>query len=141
MDLEKHKNEIRRLVADAPDEPTYCEFKEKLSYATKKEKGELVKDVASFANIDLDTLGGYGYVIFGVSNEGHVVGIKDLAGDPSSDTRKIVNGSLGRPVAFEYLTCEVDDKSDGRKKVNAIVVPHSRRRPHVASREIKEQQG
>lgn len=141
VNLEKHRDEIRRLVADAPDEPTYCEFKEQLSYTTQKEKGKLVKDVSSFANADLKTLGGYGYLIFGVSNEGEVVGIKDLVGDPSSDTRKIVNIHLGRPVNFEYLTCEVDDKAGGRKKVAAIVVPDSRRRPHVASKEIKEQQG
>jgi hypothetical protein len=51
LDIERCRNEIRRLVAEAPDEPTYCEFKQVLSYATKKEKGELVKDVSSFANV------------------------------------------------------------------------------------------
>src|SRR5918999_7289 len=78
LDTDKHRGEIRRLVAEAPDEPTYCEFKEKLSYATPKEKGELVKDVSSFANADLEALGGYGYIIFGVSNDGEVVGLKGL---------------------------------------------------------------
>ncbi len=138
MDTDKHREEIRRLVAEAPDEPTYCEFKQTLSYASKKEKGELVKDVSSFANADLEALGGYGYIIFGVSNDGQVVGIGNLVGDPPSDTRKIVNGYLDRSILFEYLTCEVDHKAGGTKQVAAIVVPDSRRRPHVASREIKE---
>jgi hypothetical protein len=141
MDLEKHRKEIRQLVTQAPEEPTYCEFKEKLSYGTKKEKGELVKDVSSFGNIDLEALGGFGYLIFGVSNKGDVVGTEDPAGDPPSDTRKIVNGHLSRPVHFEYITCDVDDKAGSRKKVAAIVVPSSSRRPHVIPREIKEQQG
>jgi hypothetical protein len=126
------------LVAEAPDEPTYCEFKKVLSYSTKKEKGELVKDVSSFANADLEALGGYGYIVFGVSNDGHVVGIEDLAGDPPSAIRQVVNGYLDRPVVFEYVTCEVDDKSGGSQRVAAIIVPDSRRRPHVVSKEIKE---
>ena len=40
LDADRHREEIRRLVTAAPDEPTYCEFKKKLSYATPKEKGE-----------------------------------------------------------------------------------------------------
>jgi Putative DNA-binding domain len=70
LDISRHRGEIRRLVAEEHDEPTYCEFKRILSYATKKEKGELVKDVSSFANVDLEALGGYGYLVFGVSNDG-----------------------------------------------------------------------
>ena len=85
LDVERHREEIRRLVAEAPDEPTYCEFKEKLSYAAKKEKGELVKDVSSFANADLEALGGYGYIVFGVSNDGRVVGVGNISGDPPSE--------------------------------------------------------
>lgn len=138
LDIESHRENIRRLVAEAPDEPTYCEFKEKLAHTTKKEKGELVKDVSSFANADLEVLGGQGYIIFGVANDGRVVGVEDLAGDPASQARQIVNGHLGRPVNFEYLTCEVDGKAGGKKRVAAIVVPDSRRRLHVVSREIKE---
>jgi hypothetical protein len=125
-------------VAEALDEPTYCEFKEILSYATKKEKGELVKDVSSFANADLEVLGGYGYMIFGVSNDGRVVGIGSISGDPPSDVRQIVNGHVERPVVFEYISCGVDDNAGGSKRVAAIVVSDSRRRPHVVSREIKE---
>jgi hypothetical protein len=138
LDIEKHRKQIRSLVAEAPDEPTNCEFKEKLSYATKREKGELVKDVSPFANANLEALGGYGYIIFGVSNNGRVVGVRNIAGDPPSDARQIVNGHLERPVVFEYFTCEVDDNAGGKKRVAAIVVPDSRRRPHVVSREIKE---
>jgi len=126
------------LVAEAPDEPTYCEFKKVLSYASKKEKGELVKDVSSFANADLEALGGYGYIIFGISDDGNVVGIEGLTGDPPSEIRQIVNGHLDRPIVFEYVTCEVDDESGGSQRVSAIIVPDSRRRPHVVSREIKE---
>jgi hypothetical protein len=138
LTVDKHREEIRRLVAEAPDEPTYCEFKEVLSYTTPKEKGELVKDVSSFANADLEALGGYGYIVFGVSNAGRVVGVGDLVGDPPSRIRQIINGHLGRSVVFEYLTCDVDDKVGGTKWVAAIVIPDSRRRPHVAFREIKE---
>lgn len=138
MDVERHREEIRRLVAEAPDEPTYCEFKQLLTYAIKKEKGELVKDVSSFANTDLEALGGYGYIIFGVTNDGRVMGIGTSVGDPASAIRQIVNGHLDRPVNFEYVTCEVDDKVGGKKRVAAIVVPNSKRRPHVVSKEIKE---
>jgi hypothetical protein len=138
LDADRHREEIRRLVTAAPDEPTYCEFKKKLSYATPKEKGELVKDVSSFANADLESLGGYGYIVFGISPDGRVVGVGDLSGDPPSETRKIINNHLDRPVVFEYLTCEVNDKAGDTKRVAAIVVPDSRRRPHVVSREIKE---
>jgi hypothetical protein len=60
LDVDRQREEIRRLVAEAPDEPTYCELKDELSYATKKEKGALVKDVAAFANEDLESLSGYG---------------------------------------------------------------------------------
>jgi hypothetical protein len=67
-----------------------------------------------------------------------VVGIGNISGDPPSELRQIVNGHLDRPVNFEYITCEVDDKAGGKKRVAAIVVPDSRRRPHMASREIKE---
>lgn len=141
LDDEQHRKEIRRLVAEAPDEPTYCEFKQTLLHATPKERGELVKDVSSFANADLEALGGYGYIIFGVSNGGQVVGIVDVAGDPSSAARQVINGHLGRSVGFEYLTCEVDDKAGGTKRVAAIVVPDSRRRPHVVAREIRERLG
>src|SRR5918911_5171969 len=98
MDVERHRERIRRLVTEAPDEPTYCEFKQKLSYSTKREKGELVKDVAAFASTDLESLGGYGYLVFGVSNDGRVVGVEGLAGDPPSETRQIVNGRLDRPI-------------------------------------------
>jgi hypothetical protein len=133
-----HREQIRKLVAEPPDEPTYCEFKEKLSYANKKEKGELVKDVSSFANADLEAFGGYGYMIFGVSNDGRIVGIGDVSGDPPSDARQIINDHLERAVIFEYVTCEVDDKAGGKKRVAAIVVPDSRRRPHVASKAITE---
>ena len=130
-------------MAEAPDEPTYCEFKRELGYTSKKEKGELVKDVSSFANIDLEALGGYGYLIFGVAPDGEVVGLGHLTGDPPSDLRKIVNGHLDRPIVFEYLTCEVDVKENpgGTERVAAIVVADSKRRPHVASREIKERLG
>lgn len=139
LDLDKHREEIRRLVAEAPDEPTYGEFKQTLSYATKKEKGELVKDISSFANADLEALGGYGYIVFGIANDGRVVGAEGLTGDPPSEIRQIVNGRLDQPVDFEYVTCEVDDKDGGKKRVAAVVVPDSTRRPHVTSREIKEQ--
>jgi hypothetical protein len=141
--LRDHREEIRRLVAEAPDEPTYCEFKQELGYRSKKEKGELVKDVSSFANIDLEVLGGYGYLIFGVAPSGEVVGVDDLPGDPPSELRKVVNGHLDRPILFEYLTCEVDDGGSpgGTARVAAVVVPDSRRRPHVVSRNISEQQG
>jgi len=125
-------------VAEAPDEPTYCEFKEKLSYTTKKEKGELVKDVSSFANADLEALGGYGYVVFGVSGDGRVVSIGNIAGDSPSEARQIVNNNLDRPVEFEYITCEVDNKIGGKARVAALVVPDSRRRPHMASKDITE---
>lgn len=138
LDVDRHREEIRRLVAEAPDEPTYCEFKEEFLYTTKKDKGELVKDVSSFANTDLEALGGYGYIIFGVSNDGRVVGLGSTPGDPASDTRKIVNGHLDRQIVFEYITCEVEDKVGGKKQVAAIVLPDSRRRPHVASRNITE---
>jgi len=138
LEVERHRSEIRRLVAGAPDEPTYCEFKETLSYATPKEKGELVKDVSSFANADLEVLGGYGYIVYGVSNDGRVVGITAGVGDQSSMTRQTINGYLGRSVNFEYLTCEVDDKTGSTKRVAALVIPDSTRRPHVVSREIKE---
>jgi len=138
LDIEKHREQIRSLVAEAPDEPTYCEFKKLLSYATKKEKGELVKDVSSFANADLEALGGYGYMVFGVSNDGQVVGIENTSGDSPSAVWQIVNGHLGRPVVFEYITCEVGDKTGGRKRVGALVVPDSKIRPHVVSKEIKE---
>ena len=138
LNVDKRREEISRLVTEAPDEPTYCEFKETLSYTTPKEKGELVKDVSSFANADLEALGGYGYIIFGVSNAGRVVGVEGLAGDPPSRIRQIINEHLGRSIVFEYLTCEVDDKAGGTKRIAAIVVPDSRRRPHVVSKEIKE---
>ena len=58
-----------------------------------KNNGELVKDVSSFANTDLEALGGHGYIIFGVSNGGRVVGIANSAGDPSSATRR--DGGIG----------------------------------------------
>jgi hypothetical protein len=138
LDIDKHREQIRRLVAEAPDEPTYCEFKKVLSYATPKERAELIKDVSSFANADLEVLGGYGYIVFGVSNDGGIVGIGSTSGDPASDTRQIVNSNLGRPVAFEFVTCDVDDKAGGNKRVAAIVVPDSRRRPHVVRTEIKQ---
>ena len=92
-DVQRHREQIRRLVAEVPDEPTYCEFKEALSYGTPKNNGELVKDVSSFANTDLEALGGHGYIIFGVSNGGRVVGIANSAGDPSSATRR--DGGIG----------------------------------------------
>ena len=66
------------------------------------------------------------------------MGVEGLTGDPPSEIRQIVNGHLDRPIRFEYLTCEVDGKAGSTKRVAAIVVPDSRRRPHVASREIKE---
>lgn len=141
--MRDHREEIRRLVAEAPDEPTYCEFKRELGYRSKKEKGELVKDVSSFANIDLEALGGYGYLIFGVAPTGEVVGVGNLPGDPPSELRRVINGHLDRPISFEYLTCEVDDGGSpgGTERVAAIVVPDSTRRPHVASRNISEQRG
>jgi hypothetical protein len=86
----------------------------------------------------LEALGGYGYIVFGVSDEGRIVGVEGLVGDPPSEIRQIVNVHLHRPVGFEYLTCEVDDKAGGTKRVATIVVPDSRRRPHVVSWEIKE---
>jgi Schlafen, AlbA_2 len=138
LDIDEHREQIRRLVAEAPDEPTYCEFKLELSYALRKEKAELIKDVSSFATADLEVLGGHGYIIFGISNDGQVVGIESTSGDPASEARQIVNGYLDRAVMFEYITCQVDDKVGGRKRVAAIVVPDSRRRPHMVSREIKE---
>ena len=54
LDIDKHRDQIRRLVAEAPDEPAHCEFKKVLSYATPKEKAELIKDVSAFANADLE---------------------------------------------------------------------------------------
>ena len=138
LDVDRHREVIRHLVAEAPDEPTYCEFKQELSYASKKDKGELVKGVAAFANVALESLGGHGYIIFGVSKEGRVVDVEGFGGDPPSEIRQIVNGHLDRSVDFEYLTCEVDDKAGGKKQVAAIVVPDSRRRPHVTSKEITE---
>jgi hypothetical protein len=95
LDVQRHGEQIRRLVAEVPDEPTYCEFKEALSYGTPKNNGELVKDVSPFANTDLEALGGHGYIISGVSDGGRVVGIANSAGDPSSAARQIVNGNLG----------------------------------------------
>ena len=41
----------------------------------------------------LEALGGHGYIIFGVSNRGRVVGIANSAGDPSSPTRR--DGGIG----------------------------------------------
>ena len=127
-------------MAQAPDEPTYCEFKKVLSYATPKEKAELIKDVSAFANADLEALGGFGYLIFGVSDDGSIVGIGVTSGDPASDARQIVNSNLGRPVAFEFVTCDVDDQAGGNKRVAAIIVPDSTRRPHVVRAEIKQRQ-
>jgi predicted HTH transcriptional regulator len=87
--------------------------------------------VSAFANADLEALGGFGYIVFGVSDDGSIVGIGGTSGDPPSDARQIVNSNLGRPVAFEFVTCDVDDKAGDNKRVAAIVVPDSRRRPHV----------
>jgi hypothetical protein len=93
-------------VAEASDEPTYCELRKLLSYATKKEKGELVKDISSFANADLEALGGYRYMVFGVSNDGRVVGIETTSGDSLSAVRQtIVDTGIGMtgPEMKEYI--------------------------------------
>ncbi len=45
-DAEYHRKRVRELAQEPPDEPTSCELKRELAYATSAEKAELVKDVA-----------------------------------------------------------------------------------------------
>ena len=141
FDAEHHRRRVRELAQEPPDEPTYCELKRDLSYADNAGKAELVKDVASFANAPLEHHGGFGYLIFGVAPDGSIAGVLDpLPGDPVSEIRNLLNRYLERPVAFEFLTTSVEVGGETRQ-LAAVVVPNSRRRPHVVSRELTEQQG
>ncbi len=141
FDAEYHRKKVRELAQEPPDEPTYCELKRELIYATNVEKAELVEDIAAFANTPLEHYGGFGYLIFGVAQDGSIPGVAEpLGGDPPSEIRDLLNKYLERPVAFEFVTTHVE--YGGRKKrLAAVVVPNSRRRPHVISRELQEQQG
>lgn len=141
FDAEYHRARIRELAQEPPDEPTHCELKQNLSYTSKAEKAELVKDIVSFSNTSLEYHGSYGYLIFGVSPDGNVLGLPDsLGGDPPSDIRNLLNRHLDRTVEFEFLSTHVGDCNQD-KKVAAVIIPNSRRRPHVISRELQEQEG
>jgi hypothetical protein len=141
FDAQYHRQRVRDLAQEPPDEPTYCELKREFAYATNAEKAELVKDIVSFANSPLEHHGGFGYLIFGVSQDGGIFGVADpLPGDPPSEIRNLLNKYLERPVVFEFVTITVEDSGEN-KRLAAVVVPNSRRRPHVISRVLQEQQG
>ncbi len=141
VDAEYHRKKVRQLAQEPPDEPTHCKLKRELAYETKAEKAELVKDVVSFANAPLEHYGGFGYLIFGVAPDGSIPDVADpLPGDPSSEIRDLLNRHLERPVGFEFVTTRVEDGGQG-KRLAAVVIPNSRRRPHVITRELHEQQG
>ena len=141
FDAEHHRRRVRELAQEPPDEPTSCELKRDLAYADNAGKAELVKDVAAFANAPLEHHGGFGYLIFGVAPDGSIPGVPDpLPGDPVSEIRNLLNRYLERPVAFDLVTTRVEEGGEERR-LAAVVVPNSRRRPHVVSRELTEQQG
>ena len=140
IDAEHHRRKVRELVQEPPDEPTYCELKRELAYTTKAEKAELVKDVVSFANAPLEHHGGFGYLIFGVAPDGSIPGVADpLPGDPPSAIRDLLNKYLERPVGFEFVTTDVEDGDAHERRLAAVVVPNSRRKPHMISRDFHEQ--
>lgn len=142
FDAKYHRQRVRDLAQEPPDEPTYCELKRGFAYSTNAEKAELVKDIVSFANTPLEHYGGFGYLIFGVTQDGDIPGVEDpLPGDPPSEIRNLLNKYLERPVYFEFVTTHVGDDGGEKKRLAAVVVPNSRRRPHVISRELQEQQG
>lgn len=139
FDSEYHREKVRELAQEPPDEPTHCELKREFTCETKSEKAEFVKDIASFANTPLEHHGGYGYLIFGVSQDGDIPGLSEsLGGDPPSEIRNLLNRYLERLVGFEYVTTHVE-ASGQKRKLAALIIPNSRRRPHVISREIQEQ--
>lgn len=139
FDTEYHREKVRELAQEPPDEPTHCELKQEFACATKSEKSELVKDIASFANTPLEHHGGYGYLIFGVSQDGDIPGISEsLGGDPPSEIRNLLNGYLERPVGFEFVTTHVE-VNDQKRRLAAVIIPNSRCRPHVISKERQDQ--
>ena len=142
FDAQYHRQRVYDLAQEPPDEPTYCELKREFAYKTNGENAELVKDIVSFANTPLEHHGGFGYLIFGVAQDGGIVGVADpLPDDPPSEIRNLLNKYLERPVYFEFVTTHVEDHSGEKKRLAAVVVPNSRRRPHMISRELQEQQG
>ena len=59
---------MKRLVRENPEESTEVEFKEKLSFRTRKDRFEFAKDISAMAN----ALGGR--ILVGITNKGAIVG-------------------------------------------------------------------
>jgi hypothetical protein len=92
--------------------------------------GELDADgyhVSSFANTDLESFGGYGYIIFGVSNAGRVVGVGGLTGDPLSDAREMSNNYLRTRRTMSNTTAVISKTYQPRVSPPAITLMPKRR--------------
>ena len=56
-----NEDDVKRLVRENPEESTEVEFKEKLSFRTRKDRFEFAKDISAMAN----ALGGRIHLIVG----------------------------------------------------------------------------
>lgn len=101
-------------------EGTTTEFKQQLNVSSGSEKGEFAKDLSAIAN----TVSRKGYIIYGVTEDKKIVGIRRKRGTDEL-LIQIASSRIEPPVDFEPIWLEIEGVS-----VLTLETPKSRKRPH-----------
>jgi hypothetical protein len=125
------QNYIEKLISEKTEESKTLEFKSSgaLDFSKSENKGELVKDISSFAN------GDGGIIIYGILEENHVaskLSFVDGKKTQKETIEQIINSGIPTLKGqFEIIPIRFD--SDIGKSVYVIKILQSPNRPHMTS--------
>jgi predicted HTH transcriptional regulator len=114
------KEKLKQLL-ESP-EGFKLDFKAKLSIELDSEKKELTKDVIAMAN----TVGGRGYIVFGVEDKTkYVIGIEDVGEDMEERIQQMICYRSDPPVPIQFEIVEYE-----QKKIGVLTIFRSKQIPH-----------
>lgn len=93
-------------------------------------KGEFIKDIASFGN-SLEE--GQGYIFYGVSEQGEIVGIQPDAHHDDAELQELVQNFIQPPVPFLYYEQELEGK-----QIGVIIIDENRYGAHIITKNIAQ---
>jgi len=104
---------LKKLLSEGEGERV--EFKKELS---KKERGNMAKEMAAFANAQ------GGWIIFGVEDDGRIVGVEDIS-QLEETLMNLASHNVTPPIIPGFFTFEVEGK-----KLAVVEIPQGENKPY-----------
>lgn len=130
MILRLSDEEIMVLVAQAPEQTKVDVKQSGLVLRGDSPKAEFIKDIASFGN-SLEH--GKGYIFYGVTEQGNIVGIQPDTYHDDADLQELIPNFIQPPVPFLYYEQELDEK-----RIGVVIIDENRYGAHIITRNIAQ---